>query len=576
MFAEQTATRTRWINVNWIGPDFFDYPVSEFPHITEAGGPIFADIFSQANSRGRLCLWIRGDAVQPAPTYSTGGTGADFIYYSLITVRDQYDNYLGYVEFGIDSANRRPYVQMGNYIQGTSVVTYAASGVLPTDGAWHFFGFYWDYAAGNARVVHNSTESSSSFWAGTYNGTSQLPATDFQGRGLLNYYTVSINSHLPISEVMFDFGKPYAAGFWDDQYPVPAAPGGSMTIRPIKNRLAGLASSEAVNSWELLAELARNTSSMYRVNESDNLEFLPPSYFGETAQMTIAAVEDTRTNAAEILPSIDTSQTRNVVTVQFQDSSVDFGVQPMMAYTSPVEIPKGTSYITFPLDVPCVEIHGASNPTTNSNYQILNLTSSQISTPTLPAGRHFITVNSNSEGGGTVLSEFQVAASFVSADAISVTIKFINGTGATAYLVNNGSSIPCVYVLGYGLRSGDGYTTVRDSDSVRLRGERGLDAEMDWIHDRATAADLAATLLTTVGQPRPQVSLRVLGDPRRKPGQLITIADSAETAAAGNWRIVSVRHNVQDAGYTQDIQAVQVLPIAVWDGSDGWDNAVWS
>jgi hypothetical protein len=576
MFAEQTATRTRWINVNWIGSDFFDYPDSEFPHITEAGGPIFADIFSQANSRGRLCLWIRGDAVQPAPSYSTGGTGSDFIYYSLITVRDQYGNYLGYVEFGIDSANRRPYVQMGNYISGTSVVTYAASGLLPTDGAWHFFGFYWDYAAGNARVVHNSTESSSSFWAGTYNATSQLPVTDFQGRGLLNNYTVSINSHLPISEVMFDFGKPYSAGFWDDQYPVPQAPGGTLTMRPLMTRLAGLAETEAVNAWDTLAELARNSLSSYRVNESDNLEFLPLPYFGETAQTTVSVVQDTRTNTADLEPTVDTSKTRNVVTVQFQDKRVDTAVQPMVQYNTAVEIPKGTSFITFPLDVPCVEIHGASNPGTNVNFQVLNLSSTEISTPTLPMTRHYITANSNAEGGGTVLSAFQVAASIITADALSVTIKFVNGTGATAYLANNGDQVPVLQIMGYGLRASDGYSTVRDVDSVKIRGERGLSAQMDWIHDRSTAENVAATLLTTIGQVRPQLLLTVMGDPRRKPGQLITVLDSEDTAVSGNWRILGVQHNVNGPQYTQDLLVVQVLPVAVWDGLDGWDSAVWS
>lgn len=576
MFAEQTALRTRWININWQASDFFDYPESEFPHITEAGGPIFADIFSQANSKGRLCFWLRADAVQPAPSYSTGGTGADFIFYTLITVKDQYANDLGYVLLGIDSANRRPYVQMGNYIAGTATVTYAASGLLPTDDAWHFFGFYWDYAAGTARVVHNSTESSSSFWAGTYNGTSQLPMTDFQGRGALNTYSISVNSHLPLSEVMIDFGETYAAGFWDDQYPVPQAPGGTLTMRSIGTRLAGIAETEAVNVWDTLAELARNSLSSYRVNESDNLEFLPLAYFGETAQTTVSSVQDTRINTADLEPMIDTSKTRNVVTVQFQDKRVDTKIKPMVLYNTAVEIPKGTSFITFPLDVPCVEIHGASNPVTNVNFQVINLTSTQITTPTLPTDRHYITANTNAEGGGTVLSSFQVTAAIVAVDALSITLKFVNGTSSTAYLANAGDQVPVLQIMGYGLRASDGYSTFRDQDSVRIRGERGLSAEMNWIHDRSVAESMASSLLGIIGQPRPEMILTVMGDPRRKPGQLVTVLDSEGTSASGNWRILGVQHNVAGAQYTQDIKVVQVLPVAVWDGLDGWDNAIWS
>jgi hypothetical protein len=573
MYAEQTTTRTQQININWQTDDFFTDRGSPFPHITEAGGPLMVDVFSQASSKGRMCFWLRCDPVGSNTAYSTG---QDYIFLSNLQVRDQYGTVLGIVQLGIDTVNRRPYVAMGSSVPGNGVVTYAASGLLPSDGSWHFLGYYWDFAAGTARVVHNGTESSSSFWAGTYNVITQLPATDQQGRALLNSLSLSINTHLPISELMVDFGQTYASGYWDDQYPTPVSPGGNFTMRPVGNKLAGLASTETANPWDLLAELARNTLSMYRVNELDNLEFLPPSYFGETAQITVSAVQDTRTNAAELMPSVDASKSRNVVTVDFPETRADSTIYPMLQYNTTVTIPKGTTIITFPLDVPCVEIHGASNQGTNPNYVILNLTSTQITTPALPVGRHYMSINSSETGGGTVLSEFQVYAEILEADAISITIRFVNGTGANAYLANNGDQVPFLNIMGYGLRYSDAYTTVRDADSARLRGERGLEANMNWVHDRASASALASSLLSAVGQPRPELSLRVAGDPRRKPGQLVTVVDSEDTMAAGNWRILAITHNTDGPQYTQDLMLVQVLPVAVWDGLDGWDSAVWS
>ena len=75
---------------------------------------------------------------------------------------------------------------------------------------------------------------------------------------------------------------------------------------------------------------------------------------------------------------------------------------------------------------------------------------------------------------------------------------------------------------------------------------------------------------------RAQVAIARIADPRRKPGQLITIQDASGTKVKGTWRILTVEHQVEGASYLQGITAVQVFPAAVWDGPDGWDNGVWS
>jgi hypothetical protein len=83
-------------------------------------------------------------------------------------------------------------------------------------------------------------------------------------------------------------------------------------------------------------------------------------------------------------------------------------------------------------------------------------------------------------------------------------------------------------------------------------------------------------MTNTFSQPRAEVGITVMGDPRRRPGSLVQLADSEGTQAAGTWRILSVKHDYDGGGkYTQDLELVRVLPVAVWDGSDGWDFAVW-
>lgn len=571
MYAEQTATSTKRVRL-YTSANFPGEPDDAFPHIVEAGGPFKFDVFSQQNSKGRISFWIRGDALTTPITYST----EDYICQVFVTANDASGNNLATIILGIDSTNRRAFVQMGSVNGGTANVSYGASGLLPTDGLWHFFGFWWDFAAGTARVNHNNSISSSDFWLTSgFNVFTDIP--NFDGEAA-TYVKVDGLFHLPASEFMYDAGWPdpgILTANWADQYPSPTSPGQSMTMRSTGQYLSAVAEPTAVNAWDTMVDLAKASLSAYRVNELDNLEFLPLSYFGEAAQMTSSTVQDTRTNMQDVDVSIDPSKLRNNVTVKFQDSRIDANPQPVMTYTAATPIPPGVSVGVFPLDVPCVEIHGAVI-ITEINYQIINLTSSQISTPSLPSLRHFITANSSQDGGGTVLAEGSVSAKFIAVDALNVTIQFLNRTGATAYLVNNGDQVPFMRILGYGVRIADGYSTISDSQSVWLRGERSLESELPWIQDRATAEEIAGILSSTLARPRPEMKLTVMGNPLRKPGQLITVADAEGTGADGTWRILGIDHAISGAQYVQSLSVVQVLPVAVWDGADGWDEAVWS
>lgn len=571
MFAQQSATRTDVIDLK---PTYQLYQASdtEFPHVTEAGGPFKYDFFSQANSRGRLCFWMRADPVTSAPSYLPGGN--DYILFGRVQCNDTTGAFLGWVRLGIDTVNRRAFIQMGSDAAGFQTVTYAASGLLPTDGSWRFIGFWWDFAAGTAKVYHNGTESSSSAWAGVNNDITGLPLTDEQGRRN-NWSTVfAVTSHLPLSEVMYDVGIPYSAGIWDDFWPAPVSPGGNATMRPTSQPLIAIAEPTAVNAWDTLSKIAQASISAYRVDESDNYNYLPASYFGETAQITPSAVQDTTKNASSLDVTVDASMLRNVVNVQFNDTRTDTTPQTILEYNTVTDIPRGKSIITFPLDVPAVEIHGAGSPLT-ATYTIAKLDATAISTPTLPA-THYMTVNTSPDGTGTVITNWRCNSKILYADAQSITIQFMNLSSGVLYLANNGDQVPFLHILGYGVRAVDGYVTVSDSSSVMVRGERGLDTDLPWIQDRTTATDIASTILAKIARERYALDLTVMGDPRRKPGQLITVLDAEGTAASGNWRILSVEHNANGPQYTQNLHVVNQFPTAVWDGPDGWDTGAWS
>lgn len=583
MFAQQTATRTDEI-VMRPNAQMHNYPTDDFPHLYENGGtgPLMADFMSGSNSKGRLSFWIRGDAAVGNPAYlSSVGADDSLAYFSMYSIaRGPGTNFLGYVRFYISSTTRQPVIQMGATTIGFGNVTPGAPYALPTDNAWHFIGFWWNYATGeyHMRIDNTWMASVSNFFATNgWNYTADLPPTEREVRAAGGKTEIQFRSHLPISDLLIDAGNPMTTPgtFWNDLYPTPALPGANATIRPTFQKLTGLAVPDGVNAWEALADVAQSSLAAYRVDENDAINFLPPAYFGEAAQMTSSSLQDVQFNASELDVTLDPSKTRNVVTVQFQDIRMDSKYSPVLDYSTAFELPPGTTIVTFPLDVPAVEIHGAAT-TNGSTYQFINLTAAQIAAPaTIPTDRHWISVAAASDGTGAVYPEVQVSAKFLSVTAGTAVVQFVNKTKKTVYLANNGSEVPYMRILGYGLRGGDGYATFRDEHSVAVRRERGLDTQLNWVQDRDTANELAALLIGTLSQPRAEIALRVVGDPRRKPGQLITVADAEGTQAAGTWRILSITHNTNGAEYTQDLRCVQQYPVATWGGPNGWGIGVW-
>lgn len=575
MYGQQTATRQEEVSIR-VGNHLHQMTTDDFPHLYEnnAAGPVMADSMSLANSKGRVQFWVRGDAIQSAPTYVAAGS--DYIVKGAISLNKSASlggAFIAYVEFGVASNTRNGYIKMGNDAGGYTSVSFVTP-TLPTDGAWHFYGFNWDFAAGSGNVCFDGTVITATTWATNGNNViTEFPSTDAASRIRGDVMDLHLGSHIPISDVLIDFGETYVAGQWTQHYPTPLAPGANAIMRATNIPLQAIAEATAVNAWDTLADVAQSALAAYRCNESDAIEFLPMDYFGEAAQLTSAAVQDTTKNAADMDVDIDPSKTRNVITVQFPDTRVDTQAQPVLQYLSATEIPAGLTQITFTLDVPIVELHGQAVQA-GTQWEILNLTASQISTPTLPSTNHYITVNSAADGTGTVIDAVKVKAQFLYWDGTSVTIQFNNTSGTKAYLANNGDQVPFMQILGYGARSSDGYTTVRESSSVAARRERALITELKWLQSRAVANDIALHLANRLSRSQPEIKVQVFGDPRRKPGQLVTLLDVEGTQVSGTWRVLIVEHDTDGPAYVQNLKLTPVDVIGVWD-STAWDHSVW-
>lgn len=533
--------------------------------------PLTYDLLSQQNGVGRLTFYIRADPRTPTPAALAGGD--DYLFrFTLYNIAPDGSS-TNYIQFVIRAADGLYVHQLDNAAAATG-----GTGALPSDGAWHMIGFAWDYVNSTTRGKRNGVNWSTSGHSSTIG---QLPTStaDLYARGLKT--VMFIQSRLPISDIDVGIGpETYLStgtltwahwrgpvNYLDTAH--------NATYRPTRQPLAAIAEPSPVTPWNVLQDLAKSTLSSFRVNEADNVEWMPLSYFGETAQMTVSTANmlDTSLNAADLDVVADASKIRNLVTSNYPETRVATSRTSVLEGNSSIAIPSGESFLTLALDKKIAETHGAVY-WQSSTPDIQKLTALQVAGTNPIQNENVMSVNTLLDGTGTVITSTSFQARISGWDSSSVTIRFINRYGSTMYLSNNGSGIPFLRILGYEIQGSDAYTTVRDPGSVGLRRLRGLSSDMPWIQDRDTALVVTTNLVSILARPRPQITVQVMGDPRRKPGDLVSLVDASGTRATGNWRVLSVAHQGGGAVYTQELSLVAVGSVAVWD-SGYWDQTVW-
>jgi hypothetical protein len=540
--------------------------------------PLTYDILSKQNSAGRMSVRLRGDTFDAAPAALAGAE--DWLFAFTLYNLTPGGSAGNYTRYQINS-DRSITVWVGNSAN-FSVASYPAYS-FPSDGDWHMFGFAWNYALGEAKIRRDGSGTATS--TGHTGNLAELPNTEAElyGRGL--FTSMAVQTRIPMSEFQVEVGpecwvtQPWSPSGGGWQWMGTGVPPGlnsfNATYRPTRQPLAAVAIASPIQGWPALQALAESTLSHLRLNEQDNAEFLPMNYFGEAAQMAVstANILDTTINAGELALLVDASRIRNQVTAQFKEVRVATSRTIIFETTSVIALPRGETFQTFALDKQTVETHGAS-VWQGTIPDVIKLTSSQISNPATIPNEHVMTANFLADGSGTVIASSVVTARVVSWDNSTVTIRFRNNWPSVVYLANNGSNVPTLRILGYEMESADAYATVRDPGSVSLRRERSLTTTPEWIQDRDTALDYASKLATITSRPRPQVAVTVMGDPRRKPGQLISLVDAFGTRANGTWRILACKHKQSGAMYVNSLELVWVGEIGVWDVAL-WDNAVW-
>lgn len=519
------------------------------------------DALSQSNSVGRVSFWVRGDAHFVGPTY-TISTGVSGLCEFQIGAQTAASATVAAVFGGITSdAGRHPYVRLLD--NSGHDTTWTATQSLPSDGNWHFVALTYDWASGTAKTYVNGVEETH---AGMVTTDSDAPIGEVYWESLNNHMGAQFTARLPVAELIWECGPSvYASAYLDAAFTATAV------VRVVQYDLVCIAEPGPRAAWDLMVDLAQASLSAYRCDELDRVCFLPLSYFGEAAQLTSAEVIDTQTNAQDLDVKKDPTKIRNSTTVQFQSTTVGSGFisTTVMSLDDGFTLAVGTTDLVYELDIPQGDFYRIS-----AVFTLLTETQVDAGTPPIFGG-HWATVNTQRDGTGTYITT-SVTAVIVDCDSLTVTVRWKNNTPNVVYVVNdNPDGFPVMVVAGVPLLQVPGFATVSDDTSVARRGARSLSSQLDYVQSRAVAADVAGTLTTMLCKPRGELTVHVMGDPTRTPGQLVTIKDAQGTEADGTWRILAVHHNRNGAEYTQDLSLVQVGPVLLW-GTGLWGIGVWS
>lgn len=512
-----------------------------------------SDLLSQRASAGRVEMWIRGDTIDNTLPLAPSSLVNMFVVPNGST----------FAQVGVDM-NRKVFVQVND---GTNNITFTSSAAVPSDSAWYFVGGAWDVAGKKLWVNVNGTVSSSTVSAFT---TSTLIATDPSYNPDVSGASIQLGGRLPMAEVQLTSGTQANP----DNYPWlnDAAYTATWSVGAVMSRsqlnLFALGEQKPREAWEFVSSFAQAELAMMRTDELDRVNYLPMSYWAQTAQQTVGDAWSTTINAGkDFQVTKDPTKIRNQVTVTYTDSRLG---QYLLAQNDTVYVdftqrtipPNSTIVVTFIFASPVMTVEYLADP-----FLLID------GTYTAAPVRNFLSANTATDGSGSYATTGQIIANITRFNAGSCDVTIQNTTGNTFYTIH--PTLQYIQIAGaFLIQAKTATVTVNDTVSQSARGVRGLSVNLPAITDAATASRIAGEILARARQARKVLTITLRGDPRRQPGDLATFADANNTRIGGTWRVLSIDHRVDGSNYTQDVIAAQYWPVGVWD-SGTWDNVIW-
>lgn len=535
------------------------------------------DWLSQASNAGRFEFYLRGDstAINSTPGGSSQlaslGAQSNITAYPMMAgFAWYYSTGTSYVACGIRLTDKLPFIAIND---GTTSISAALGTALPTDSAWHFYGFGWDI--NNKKVWFNvdGTVTATNISTATSAG---LPANNV----FLEASQMSMHSVVPVSEIQFSAG-PTAN---HDTYPTwvyNLPTDRTAIVYPSILNLA-ITAEPPREAWELIGRYAQAELAHFRADETDDILYLPLPYWAKTAQQTSAATLSARRDSKPPMVTYDISKIRNSVRLTYSQVLLGLydNVDSLWNTTSPLPVPPGVTYYQIALTTAAARIYLA-------NADMYVLSANQVNgTDTSAPGPTYVSFNSSPDGTGTYPTidsnnhAAQLSARITDWTATQVLVKFTNSTGSTYYVANNAATnnVDLAYMSIGGkpvVINDQAFVQSNETSSVSARGERTLPIQVDAIQTESMAQQMANIIVGDLAYPQAVIErLELFGDPRRQPGDLVTYSDPDNTGVSGLWRMRGIKHVIDAGGYTQLTTLRRARQVGTWD-TGLWNDAIW-
>ena len=518
------------------------YVVSNSANIKYAPGE---DFFSQTANRGRIECYVKATSTDRANSNDPTAT---------FFVNIQMNNAAGthIVQLSVD-VTRKVSLAVND---GVTFVSYGLDTYLPNDNQWHLIGGTWDIGAGNIRVtVDNKVEN----FTGISAAVTNLPTIEDITQRL------TFVSYLPIAELRI------ASGRFAPSNIAPHANNQTYQVGAVVRRSVldfdGLAEPAPLEAWEFINRIARGELSMTGFDEYDRFLYLTMPYWVETANTIEQETLDTGNNLSRFRPERPVSRIFNQVLVSFRQALVEELWTPVFRISQPIEIAASTdTLVTVPLSPNPVELRTLS-------VSVVDGTALTSSPPSDVNATNYVSANTTIDGSGTYATTTQLIVTIDSWNPGSATVRFHNVSGTKFYVANNVNQ-PAFGLAGKVLRVSDATEFAESASSIALRGTRLLRADAPVIQSHVDALRLARLLVGELAEPSITFNARPWGDPRRKPGELVTVYDRDRTKVSGPYRLLGASSEFNDQDVEQSILGEQNYPVFVW-GETAWSEGVW-
>jgi hypothetical protein len=507
------------------------------------------DILSQTQAKGRIEYWVKGNAYDLAGSVDSGAGSL-----AWIKLTNPSGSRFALLTVPIDT--RIPNLLMSD---GTTTIVFDAGGPVPIDNQWHFVGCSWDYELNKIRVVMDGLQQN---WVLSGLSSTALAATDDVNQiWALGYW--------PLAELRITSGvlAPQSQSDWVRN----AVWTRDAVVRRSVISVDGLGQTAPREAYELISAVAQSELAKTGFDANDNFLYLSLPYWAENAQQTPLETLSTSTNlGTDFKPYRDVTKIYTQIRLTYDETAVQENWIPAYGASNLIAIPIGFSTLSVPLSAAAIEMRDVT-----SGLSVLSGTALAAAPPSDSNAINYITVNSATDGSGTYGTAANFVAAVMSWDPGQATLAFTNNTGAIMYVANNVNLAPmglAAKVLSAASRS---IISSGPQSQTALRGTRMLPIDrIEFIQNEHDARAIGAEIAARLGFPRTLVRTSAWGDPRRAPGQVVTLADPDQSMISGTFRITSVQNEQDGEDLRQTLTLEQAIPVAVWD-SGVWDNMIW-